>query len=268
MNWKLVFKPKVIVALVVLLASAGSLNAIVHSLGVWLRKKPIPLAQPLYRMADAQGPYRKIRDEPPLPSDVEKALGATEYITRLYRDTRLAENTSGSVLRLHVAYYTGTVDTVPHVPERCVTASGAQPTEVRTDQIELQSPNLAPGEDGRVAATTALGRRVWLPSESVPLRIITFQHRQQQTAAFTVSYFFVANHSFVSTAEGVRLQAFNVTDEYAYYCKVEVMPLGINDAEEAGQVVGEFLSHILPELMWCLPDWQKVQAGEYPPNKP
>lgn len=263
MNWKKIFAPKVIVAIVVLLVSAASLEA-VKGLFEWvLFKKPVPLAQPLYRMADRLGPYEKWRDEPPLNAEMEDALGTPYYITRIYRDTRLGENELGSLMRIHVAYYTGTTDTVPHVAERCVVAGGAAPQGAENRDVTLRSPHISVRED-RVAAMTAMGRSVQLPTAEVPLRLVKFADPAGHRPPFTVTYFFVANNTFVASAEGVRLQAFNMTDEYAYYCKVEVMPLGIGEMDAAQESVGEFLSYIMPEVMWCLPDWQKVRSGEYP----
>jgi len=42
--------------------------------------------------------------------------------------------------------------------------------------------------------------------------------------------------------------------------------MGINDRQAALQAVGEFLTHALPEIMLCLPDWAAVKAGTFPPS--
>jgi hypothetical protein len=271
MNWKKIFTAKVIIAMVVLLVSAASLET-VKGLFEWvLFKKPVLLAQPLYRMADTLGPpveaggpyYEKWRDDPPLNQEMQDALGTPYYITRIYRDTRVPENKPGSLLRIHVAYYTGTTDTVPHVPERCVVAGGAVPQAAENTQVTLTGEHLLPKDDG-LTAMTALRGPVRLPTADVPLRVIKFGDPAGHTRPFAVTYFFVANNTFVSSAEGVRLQAFNMTDRYAYYCKVEVMPLGVGEMDQAAKTVGQFLSYIMPEVMRCLPDWQKVRSGEYP----
>jgi hypothetical protein len=98
------------------------------------------------------------------------------------------------------------------------------------------------------------------------LRVFDFVPKggnQQQT----VGYFFAANGIFMGTTERVRTLVFDVRDKYAYWCKIEVLPLGITNREEAVKAIAEFLSHAMPEVMTCLPDWYEVRAGTYPPTE-
>ena len=91
----------------------------------------------------------------PLPSDIEHTLGTEKYVFRVYADTRAirpewledaesddamkrqtAEQLIGvarakapeAFINMAVTYYTGLVDTVAHIPDRCYVADGYEPT--------------------------------------------------------------------------------------------------------------------------------------------
>jgi hypothetical protein len=64
----------------------------------------------------------------------------------------------------------------------------------------------------------------------------------------------------------VRFQGFSLTDEYSYYCKIEVGINLVGDKELARQRASDFLSDFLPQVMACLPDWVDVTEGRWPPN--
>ena len=70
-----------------------------------------------------------------------------------------------------------------------------------------------------------------------------------------------ANGKFLSTPEAVRLQGFDPRDRYSYYCKIEVGLMGIGDPERAVEQASLFLSAVMPEIMACLPDWDRVSSG-------
>ena len=73
----------------------------------------------------------------------------------------------------------------------------------------------------------------------------------------------------------------DMSARYSYYAKVEVLPgrlLSGNRPDAPQQFVGgvgdtgltlelcsSFLSHALPEVLACLPDWEDVRSGRYPP---
>jgi hypothetical protein len=62
--------------------------------------------------------------------------------------------------------------------------------------------------------------------------------------------------------------AFNLTDDYAYYLKVQVGSTDAASAAELGELASTLLSDLLGEIMTCVPDWTKVQRGEWPPDNP
>lgn len=282
------------IAVIVLAGGAVSLQAVVRMNKWVLTKQPIGLRAPLTTIPDAFGPlgedfrprFRIVKDadgkvigkEPRLPADAEDALGTTQYIAWQYRDHTKSKDEPGAFIRIHVPYYTGTIDTVPHVPERCFVAGGATPTDKRVIRVPLVSPQIlgSGGDDAPVTARTAMARTVTLPTDRVPVTFVTFQHENRELDAYHVGYFFAANGGFEASPDGVRLLAFNLFDTHAYWAKVEVMAYqvvttkmgerGLVPArvgvEETSRIVGEFLSYALPEVMWCLPDWDAVRAGK------
>src|SRR5690606_35988131 len=130
------------------------------------QKEAVPLRAPLLTIAPRVGSWMQLHLDTPLPPEFEAELGTKEYIQRMYVDTSqadpellarlekmdelsleeraaLREEIAADVVAkdpfalvtLHVAYYTGSVDTVPHIPERCMVAGGYDP--VGREQADL-----------------------------------------------------------------------------------------------------------------------------------
>jgi hypothetical protein len=283
-----IWKPRFVVATAILLVATAGLHSAISAMKIVVMKKPISLRKPLNTLPVTLGPrldgdhrrYERVEIEPRLNPDAEEELGTKEYISWLYRDHTIEENLPGSLIRVHVPYYTGTIDAVPHVPDRCFIAHGATQLSKAVRPMTLAGDHLVTSDDGTVSSVAGGWREVTLPSGVVPVSMLEFGQRSALgDRQFAVGYFFVANGKFIGTPEGVRAHAFrsNFTDEYAYYCKVEVM-LGqpgrgkrgdlvlvptVESSEQAERLTGEFLSHLLPELIACLPDWDAVRAGTY-----
>lgn len=299
MNWKRIFSPAFIVAATVLLAMFGSLELLLAKLDAALMKEAVPLRLKLHHLPESFGPYtihtdpagnKSKRGPENTPREMIDELGTTDFITWTYLDTTKQPGEPGWLVQLHVAYYTGIVDTVPHIPEHCTIATGAQidarshptiklshPTLTKQqDQWWAQSVSLAPlqyrtrEQERRFKAMFPYGSKVRLPAVDLAIRQVSFiaPHR----SPFCEQYFFVANGQFRSNAMEVRSASFNLTDKFAYYCKVQVTPLkiennrpvGLSDRKLAVQLTERFLSYALPEIMLCLPDWYEVQDGRYP----
>lgn len=250
-----------IIAALIIGGAAASMQAVIAAFDLALMKEPIDLRRGLEMLPSAVGPYTIHEKQPRLSSDQESALGTHEYISWIYRDTRKDENEPGALVRLHIPYYTGTIDTVPHVPDRCFVAGGAEPFARSIETVTLSSDQMTDRADGSVKATTATRKLVVLPERDVPLTVVTFAHAQDKTQTYCVTYFFVVNNTYTATPEGVRAKALNVTDRYAYHCKVEVMPYGATEPEQAAELTAEFLSYMLPEVFLCLPDWEAANAA-------
>ncbi len=234
-----------------------------------LFKKQVPMRTKYTLMPREKelGDWKFLSEEPPLDSSILEELGTTNYFTRSYGYKPRPTDPSWS-MGLHVSYYTGLADTVPHVPTRCFTAGGANSLGLSVKEMVLsgdqfsKSKNFATGFE----TTTFKGKSVYLPELKIPVTVFTYRPAgamQDQN----VVYFFVANGQFLNSPNQVRLKGFDPRDEYAFYSKVEVRLRDVSDPDEAVRRVGEFLSTMLPELMACLPDWNEVKAGEWPLDK-
>ena len=163
-----------------------------------------------------------------------------------------------------MAYYTGTPDGVPHIPERCFVSRGAEPVRVLIESLELQGEHSQPNEAGRIKATTAAGDVVRLPDDRMELSVFQYLPLESDTPD-SVRYFFVVNGKIKPRPRDVRASAFDLRSKYAYFCKVEVMPVArVEDPQDARRMIERFLAYALPELFRCLPDWDAVLEGRLP----
>ncbi|MEM7680379.1 MAG: exosortase/archaeosortase family protein [Planctomycetota bacterium] len=253
--------------------------------GAVLIKKPLPLRHNLYTVSEEAGVWKLAHTQPPLTADILETLGTRDYFTLMYVDTSHPQPEAGfvyeidydnprksrvsyepgSLLRLHTAYYTGTVDTVPHVPTRCFIAGGAEHDGEQQITLDLDPADYTPAPDGQGYLTTLDdGRTVRVPTLTIPATLFKYRPEGAEEPQHVI-FFFAANGKFMASPNQVRAEGFNPTDQYSYYCKIEVQPMDIGDAELSEQRVEDLLTEMLPEIMACLPDWTEVQAGAYPP---
>jgi len=218
------------------------------------------------------------------PAENLETLGTENYLTRTYRRKDASEDDElPSRVRLHAAYYTGMIDTVPHVPERCLAGAGWVLRETWGEvEIPLESDswvrekNLPEEIDGPVYTTLLSNRfssregggRVRLPIGVTPegglrMRVSEFVSGGETWFA---GYFFIANGGAVASSERVRLLAFDLTDDYAYYLKVQFNSNEVSSPEELAELAGALLDDLLGEIMLCVPDWVEVTRGTYPPE--
>lgn len=282
MSWRALANPAFVVALGVLLVGALTMGRAIDAMGIYLQKQPIqPEGDRKVRQILTETD-RWIRVGPDLieAADVVKTLGTSNYVSRAYA----AKDPDGrpdldDVVDFHAAYYTGMIDTVPHVPERCFVGGGWQiAADSRIVDVPLDPSGWILDEDAGVYLVRISNRNHDRPGQRVPLprgvtpdgglkmRVTEF-YDPKGRRVFT-GYFFIANGGTVASAEGVRLLAFDLTQDYAYYLKVQVTSLQAQSAEELGAVTGELLDDLLPEIMLCVPDWTKVRAGTYPDDRP
>ncbi len=261
----------------VLGAGAASLHAMISGLGLHLRKLPIHPAdgRTLGSLPLETASWVRIAADRVESVEVESTLGTDNYLTRLYAERSPADPRKRVEIELHAAYYTGMIDTVPHVPERCFVGGGLQMARgARTITLPLDTSRWALDPDVpeelapiyRVRASD--DRRVRLPRNADGLAMRISEYTLPGDRRLFAGYFFIANGGWVSSAEGVRLLAFNLRDDYAYYLKVQVNSASVESAEELAQAAGSLLGELLGDLMLCVPDWVAVQSGEYPPDNP
>ncbi|MEM8872901.1 MAG: exosortase-associated EpsI family protein [Planctomycetota bacterium] len=259
------FRPSFIVVASILLVSALSLTAVVQALELHFKKEPVSLERPLQLAVPREfGPWVLASVDVPMGADIEEAMGTDEYLTRFYLNREIAgdlipdniaELTSDQLapivnrvvrdkpeaaVKLHMAYYTGSVDTVPHVPDRCMVAGGFAPVNPRTAEW-----NVLPTDDG------------FAPTK---LRFVEFRDEAitKDGPAYNVAYFFQVNGEYEhDPITGVRAKLMSLTDTHAYFCKIELLCIS-PDSVAAEAAMENFLQHAMPSLEEVLPDWDRI----------
>ncbi|MEM9413872.1 MAG: exosortase/archaeosortase family protein [Planctomycetota bacterium] len=266
---------------VLLTASVGN-AAMTKAMKISLVKAPVPLQYNLAaQFPQAFGDWVRISQDARLSHDLEEELGATEYLTSWFLDTSTGQTVEeleielapdgrsivrgyepGEVVVLHIAYYTGIVDTVPHVPDKCWVVAGGTVAYRGQHQISLEGDHYRqdPESDGLIARS-AYGYDVRIPQDEIDM--IVFAADSENGARVAATYFFIANGQCMASSHKVRF-SFNLRDRYAYYCKVEVRFPGINDPKLLEARAQDFLRDAMPQVMAMLPDWTEVRAGRYP----
>ena len=158
--------------------------------------------------------------------------------------SRVQSDTPQAVISAAVTYYTGMVDTVAHIPDRCYIADGFEPKSFTspTWDVGLVDPS----------------------ARRVQVRLINFEDQTPDRASLpvNVAYFFQCNGSYESDPlNGVRLRLQNLSEKYGYYAKIELKTVMADQAKSA-QVMADYLRYALPPIEGCLPDWNAVKAGE------
>jgi hypothetical protein len=265
-------EPTFLIALVVLLAAAVGLNAAVGMMKLHFKKAPVPLAKELGAIPSRLGPWVQVSLDQALDKDTQDVLGTDKYVFRDYVDTRLTREDIAedfkdkspqdrlqkleeirrkfpqAVVRLSVTYYTGMVDTVSHVPDRCVTADGFEPKTYDTVRWPLARdlpPEAKQDED------------------NIEVRHIHFED-QTGTSNVTrsISYFFHANGEFMSSPLKVRQKLGELWVKKGYYAKIETMNT-VEKPQDAAKVMTDFLTYAMPQVYKCMPDWA-VETGAKP----
>lgn len=278
-------RPAFIVAVVLLAISAVGLNSAVGFLQLHFKKLPVPLRKPLATVPGDLGPWKQVSQDKPLDAEIQDVLGTDQYIFREYADERIVgakaiqqlRDLQSAMLRegdpaklktteseyqrvyaemrmshpdgvvnLALTYYTGMVDTVAHVPDRCVVADGYEPKPSDSDYTDFK---ISP--EGRTMQ-------------------VRFVNYEDQTGARrlprSIAYFFQVNGDYEASHVLVRTKLQDLRKRYGYYAKVEVMTL-LDNRTRSAEVLADFLSHAVPPIESVLPDWDAFnRAAEQNPT--
>lgn len=281
-HWAVLKRPAFLAAMVLMFGAALGMRTAIAQAKFHLQKLPIygPDNRQLTDVPTRTASWQREGTDAPVSKEVEESLGTKNHVTRTYV-ARKPGSPARRPVTLHAAYYTGMVDTVPHVPERCNVGHGLQikqswgevPVPLNTSlwREDTDVPEHLKGRVFEAPITNEFGavvRYVRMPFDpaNIKLRVTEFQNARGQR--MMSGYFFIANGGTVASAEGVRLLAFNLTDSYAYYLKVQFDSGTAKTAEELAADAGALLDDLLPELMRCVPDWVQVERGEYPADNP
>lgn len=245
----------------------------VESANAYLEKQPVPLRASLTTIPLRLGNWRAQGEGAPLTAEVVEELGTDQYIERRYTQTDAED--SGLQLLLHITYYTGLIDAVPHVPDRCLVAGGLVPKArpknlplmIDDRQWVLSSEYLNKGRPYPVLThydrVTGKPVRVRMPIGDFELRTTEFGSEEKPGLRIYAGYFFIANGETMPSPQSVRIFAFSLTSRYAYYAKVQFVLVGSSDVDQDDflEIVSGVLPDLLPELMRCLPDWAIVESS-------
>jgi hypothetical protein len=266
---------------VALLVGGLGFRVAMAQLQAFLRKEAVPLREPLDRIPVSLGRWKQVGKDSVFSDALVEELGTRNYVDRMYA---LDGDPAKGVMQVHVAYYTGMIDTVPHIPERCWNANGmvmlGQP-EVRPIDVDRSGWDLVGGPtraDGETRYPMAEVRdsvtrkvsKVAMPPGELRMTVTTFQDPRVPNATFLGGYLFIANGDSTPSALDVRNLSFKLTDRFAYYCKIQFSARLPGPAEkvapEFDRMTSELVQVLLPNLMRCLPDWPSVEAAANQPG--
>ena len=279
-----------VTVLAVLVASAVGMGAAIKAFKIHLQKRPIyaPQGRVVASIPRETASWAALGPDQIESVEVVEVLRTENYLNRNYARKGAVKGETPTVIDLHLAYYTGMIDTVPHVPERCFVGGGLQRTSLaQILPLELGSAQWSPdpsvpeefaGEAGTLYTTrldyefgSAPGSRVRLPRDVTPDSPIRMRFSSYETPTggkITAGYFFIANGGTVPNANDVRALAFDLTSDYAFYLKVQVTSTQAESPEQLAEWSADLLSELLGEIMLTVPDWVEVQTGRYPEDNP
>lgn len=268
--------PAFFVALAVLVIGAVALQVSIARMQLVLRKLPVHPKDDLpFRTIAASVPgWERVGQDAVLSKEVLEELGTENYLSRFYEGEI---NGRPVRLELHLAYYTGMVDTVPHVPERCFVGGGmvqAGTTVIVPIPLDMDRLSIDPYVDRERFGVvyTAPGESfasVRMPGgvEDLRLRVTPFRDVRTDRVVYA-GYFFLANGGIAVSANDVRALAYDPRSLYAYYAKAQFTSWDVQSPEELAAAAASLLDELLPQIMRRVPDWIEVMEGRYPPDNP
>lgn len=275
-------------AFAILGISAVSFGTAIRALGISLQKLEIQAEDGVQtgEIASRTTSWERAKDSKGIEvpdrrenAEVEKTLGTSNYVSRLYVERNPKVKNRPQYLDLHVAYYTGQIDTVPHVPDRCFVGGGMQIGSIigdmplNMDQSRWQLDDSVPAGQGPLYKVFVQGeppfggRYVRLCREPEKIQMRTMKFLQGDGAGLFAGYFFIANGGHTPSPEGVRGLAFELTSTYAYYMKVQITSSTCRTPEEFQAASSSLIGELMGDIMRVTPDWVKVLNGELPVKK-
>jgi hypothetical protein len=256
----------------IMVTSAVAFPVLIGRLEIYLRKEPVPLRSALDSLPSRLGRWTMQGEDFEMTATMTEELGTDKHLTRVYRDP------SGDELTVHLAYYTGGIDDVPPVPERCFNAAGlttlgstmveplvlefegATPTDIvnlktgrRYDRISVRHPVLGLLD-------------VHLPIGESQISIVEAKDPKNERVTHVGGYFFIANNRYAARASGVKSIAYDPKERSAYYLKVQVTYQTKAGPDEATReylpIVEDLLDDLVPAVMQILPDWPELERRQ------
>lgn len=241
--------------------AAGAISLTVAGGDLVFAKAEVPPTEPLVAFPERIGARYELatfidggsveRGKARLTADVVKTLGTEEFISWYFVDKARSTLRSRAYVHLHLAYYTGILDAVPHVPERCQLAAGMQadPSNTRSIEWSLDDP----------PAT-------WESWSNFDVRQAGFSRTQRDgsVSRSVTFYFFVANGE-PALREGVIAEMSKPWKKYCYFMKVELSAGRTDraiDAAEAEQLCREFFAAAAGDIFEHVLSNEQIEALE------
>ncbi|MCP4797090.1 MAG: exosortase-associated EpsI family protein, partial [Phycisphaeraceae bacterium] len=201
-------RPMCIALLAIMVTSAVAFPVLIGQLEIYLRKEPVPLQSALDSLPTRLGRWTRRGDDYEMTATMTEELGTDKHLTRVYR------NASGDELTVHLAYYTGGIDDVPHVPERCFNAAGLTTLGATVvEPLELEFEGAVPTEIVNVKTGDRYDRistrhpvlgmiDVHLPIGEAEISVVEAKDPKNQRVTHVGGYFFIANNRYAARASG------------------------------------------------------------------
>ena len=238
------FQPAFLICTAVLLITGAGMSFAIGSLGVYLKKDPIPLRKSL-DLLDENGlshysiePQNKLKIE---NQEIVKELGTEDYIHWIIEDENVPVNSPVRKCSLFITYYSSP-DKIPHVPEECYAGSGFQ--RLSSSKVTLLIGSV---QERKISAQ-------YLVFGNESSNILLNQSK------FPVLYLFRVNGEYAGSREEARRALNkNLFRKSSYFSKIELafnQSVTAPDKEETIKATESLLNVILPVLekeFW--PEW-------------
>jgi len=116
------------IATAMLVGGAIAIGVLISTRGIHLTKTPIYPKdnRQLSNIPTETTNWTRLGSDRVESAEVLEVLGTENYLSRDYIEKDPKDPSRTVLLALHGAYYTGGIDTVPHIPERCFVGGGLQ----------------------------------------------------------------------------------------------------------------------------------------------
>jgi len=255
-------QPAFLICTAVLAIAGSGMSVMIKSLGVILKKEPIPLKKPLdFLDENGLGPFEVVSKEKIENPEIIESLGTEEYIQWVLQETDVSDDSPVRNSMLFITYY-GLPDKVVHIPEECYMGTGSQKLSSETVSFKIYRNDTATAD--------AAGSRSLLREERIPGRHLVFAGPKSgiwgAETKFPIFYLFRVNGQYKARRENARLVLNkNIYGKHSYFSKVEWQFFGTKFGRrlyprksEAIAASEKLLSVVLPILEkehW--PDWNK-----------
>lgn len=173
------------------------------------------------------------------------------YVVRIYRDTTKPPGDPFRYWALQVFYYTGALDTVPHVPERCLEAGGA--SLVSSQEVTIAVPHAV---------------KPWDELLTVRRTLYEVKGELGEIPRLAAQYYIFSLNGLPETSwKTVRLTLAAPWVRYCYFAKIQFYPrmnlyrqVRQTSVEEIDAAAREFVSYFLPEVLRALPMPDDIDA--------